>query len=112
MFRVPDKIQLCAGIVGRLLANRNRLDVLCAAPYAGKISVHAGTAGSTFRARGGIARKQARSLWATRKGPIFATGSRWIQNIALKPRGIKKRWIKPNPQRPLLTVFLTKIHDG
>jgi hypothetical protein len=55
------KIQPCAGTVVRLLPNRNLLDALFAAPYAGKTSVPAGTAGSTSQARGGIARKQARS---------------------------------------------------
>jgi hypothetical protein len=62
--------------------------------------------------RGVIALKQAQSRLATRKGPIFAIGSRWIPNTGLKPPGIRKKWIKPNPQKPLLTAFLTEIHDG
>jgi len=106
------KIQPCAGTVARLLPNRSLLDDLLAAPYAGKTSVPAGTAGFTFPARGGIARKQMRSRQQTRKGPTFATGSRWIPNTGEKPPGIRKKLIKPNPQKPLSITFLTETHDG
>jgi hypothetical protein len=106
------KIQPCAGTVVRLSANLNLIAVLCAALYAGKISVPAGIASSTFPARGGIVPKQAQSRQPTKRERIFATGSRWIPNTGPKPQGIRKRWIKPNPQKPLLMLFLLKIHDG
>ena len=74
----------CAGIADHLLRNLRRLDVLKDVFAAGKIFAHAKIAVSSCQARGATAKKQAQSRSQIRKERIFAAGSRWMKNTAIK----------------------------